>query len=71
MINAASENFVVHRRFVLTIVMKIDDRKKDENFIAAAIDETSETNKTNEKEINKIIVMNETTKKRKVNKKQY
>ena len=29
MINAAGEDFVIHRRFVLTIVMKIGDREKE------------------------------------------
>ena len=58
MINVTSENFVVHRRFILKIALKIDDREKNENFIV--VDEASEANKTNEKEINKVIVINET-----------
>ena len=68
MINATNENFVMHRRLMLTIAMKIDDRKKNENFIAAAIDKTNkanEANEANEEKINKVIVMNETTKEKK------
>ena len=31
-VNAINENFVVHRRLLLTIVIKIIDRKKNEDF---------------------------------------
>ena len=58
-INAANENFVMHRRLMLTIVIKIDDRKESENFIAA-----DEAKKANEKKINKVTVMNEAAEKK-------
>ena len=57
MINATNENFVMHRRLMLTIVIKIDDREKDENFTVA--------NETNEKKVNKTIVIDEAAKKNK------
>ena len=63
MINAVDENFVMHRCLMLTIVMKIDDRKKNENFIIAS--ETNETNETNKKEINETTVIDEAAKKKK------
>ena len=57
MIHAKNENFVMHRRVILTIALKIDDRnEKDENFIVA--------NETNEKKVNKTIVINEIMKKK-------
>ena len=55
----------MHRRLMLTIVIKIDDRKKNENFVIVAIDETNKTNETNEKEINKTIAIDEATKEKK------
>ena len=73
MINAINENFVMHRRFVLTIALKIDNRnKKDKNITVVVIDETNETSETNEKKKNKVIAIDETAKKiKKINKKQY
>ena len=65
MINAINENFVMHRRLMLTIVMKIDDRKKDENFIVAS--EANETNETNEKKINETTTIDEATEEKKSN----
>ena len=62
MINAIDEIFNMHRRLILTIALKIDDRnKKNKNFIAVVIDEANETN---EKKVNTIIVIDETTKKK-------
>ena len=46
MINTKNENFVIHRYLMLTIVIKIDNRK-NENFIV--VDETNNANETNEK----------------------
>ena len=46
MINATSENFVVHRRLMLTVALKVDDRnEKNENF--TAVDEADEADKKN------------------------
>ena len=58
MINAKNKNFVIHRRLILTIVIKIDDRK-NENFII--VNKTNDANETKKK--NEIIVIDEATKK--------
>ena len=42
MINVINENFVVHRRLILTIIIKIDERKKDENL---TVDNATKINK--------------------------
>ena len=60
-INAASENFVMHRRLILKIALKINDRE-NENFIVVV---ANEANETNEKEMNKIIVNDEAAKEKK------
>ena len=60
MINAIDKVFSVHRRFILKIALKIDDREKNENFIDA--NEANETNETNEKKVNKTIVIDEAIK---------
>ena len=57
MINAKNEDFVIHRRLMLTIAMKIDDRKKNENFIVA-----DEADEANEKKVNETIVIDEVAK---------
>ena len=48
----------MHRRLMLTVAMKIDDRKENENFIAVdeanEANETNETKKTNEEKVNDI-----------------
>ena len=72
MINAIDEVFSVHRRFVLKIALKIDDRKKNENFIAVAANEANETNekinkwdycykRNNKKNKNKTIIVDDET----------
>ena len=55
MTNATNENFDMHRRFVLTIALKIVDRKESEIFTA---DDT-----TDEEKINEITVIDEAIKK--------
>ena len=62
-VNAADEVFDIHRRFVLTIAIKIDDRKKNENFTAAVANETSETN---EEKVNKTTAIDEAAKKKRL-----
>ena len=57
MINAESENFVMHRRLMLTVVMKIDNRKKNENFTAAG--------EAGEKKISEITAIDEAAEKEK------
>ena len=66
MINAVDENFVMHRRFVLTVALKIGDR--NENFTTAAIgeaDEASETNEKNEKKVDEATAIDEAIKEKK------
>ena len=62
-INATNEIFNIHRRFVLKVALKVDDREKDENFTAVVIDEASEADETNEKKVNKTVVIDEAAKK--------
>ena len=69
-VNAVDEVFDMHRRFVLKIALKVDDRK-DENFTAAVADEAdeaNEANEANEKEIDETTVIDEAVKEEKVNK---
>ena len=63
MINAADENCSIHRRFVLKIALKIDDREEDENFTAA--DEADEADEANEKEVDEAAAINEAAEKEK------
>ena len=51
-VNAINEDFDMYRRLLLIVVMKVDEREKDENFIA--------DNATKEK-VNKIIAVNDET----------
>ena len=64
MINATSGDFVMHRRLMLKIALKINDRK-NENFTVAG-----EADETNEEKINEVIAIDETAEKEeeKVNK---
>ena len=61
-VNAADEAFDVHRRFILKIALKINDRKS-ENFTAA-----DEAGETNEKKTNKTTAIDEAIKEKEVNK---
>ena len=51
MINAESEDFVMHRRLMLTVAMKIGDREENENFTAA--------DEAGEEKVNEITVIDE------------
>ena len=58
----------MHRRLILTIVIKIDDRnEKNENFIV--VDEIDETNEKNKKKQMKLLLLTKQQKKeKKINK---
>ena len=46
MTNAANEDFAMHRRLMLAVAMKIDDREKGENI--TAVDEAGEADEEEE-----------------------